>query len=154
MTIRESPLQCQFSAWTWNPPGREEKRGKCKDENIQIHTTGKKTNVIIFPFPPLVQNKNSPPTSLSCLVIIFGGRTRYLRSGLEPMHIQPATTGTVWCFLCTAPNGAVWDPTESSAQLTSAPTRPPGSSSAGPTPTPHWPCCLQTVQRRHTQREL
>lgn len=129
MTIRESPLQCQFSAWTWNPPGREEKRGECKDE------------------PQL-------PTSLSCLVIIFGGRTRHLRSGLEPRHILPATTGTVWCFLCTAPNAAVWDPTESSAQLTSAPTRPPGSSSAGPTPRPHWPCCLQTGGRRHTQREL
>lgn len=92
--------------------------------------------------------------SLSCLVLTFGGRTRYLQSGLEPRHILPGTTGTVWCFLYTEPNGAVWDPTESSAQLTSAPTWPPGSSSAGPTPRPHWPCYLQTGQHRHTQKEL
>lgn len=144
MTIRKSPLQCQFSAWTWNPPSREE-----REESVKM-----KTNVQILPFPPLVQNQNSPPTSLRCLVIIFGGRTHYLQSGLEPRHILPATTGTVWCFLCTAPNGAVWDPTESSAQLTSAPTRPPGSSSAGPTPRPHWPCCLQTRERRHTKRTV
>lgn len=73
---------------------------------------------------------------------------RYLQLGLEQRHIPPGTTGTACRFLCTAPNGAVWGPTESSAQLTSAPAPPASSSSAGPKPTPQWPCCLQAERQR------
>lgn len=93
----------------------------------------------ILSFPATTLHQKSAPR----LEHYTPAAPRYLQSGPEPRHIPPGTTGTAWSFLCTAPSGSVWGPTGSSAQLPSAPAPPPGSSSAGPTPTPRWPCCLQ-----------
>lgn len=72
----------------------------------------------------------------------------YLQWGLERRRNLPGSTDTDGCCLCTVPAGAVGGPTESTAQLMSAPARPPGSSSACPKSRQQWPCCLQSKNRR------
>lgn len=68
---------------------------------------------------------------------------RYLQWGLAQRRNLPGSRDTGGCCLCTEPAGGVGGPTESNAQLMSAPARPPDSSSACPKPRQHWPCCLQ-----------
>lgn len=72
----------------------------------------------------------------------------YLRWGLAQRRSLPGSTDKVGRCLCTEPAGGAGGPTGSIARLMSAPARPPGSSSACPTPRRHWPCCLQSENRR------
>lgn len=130
MTIRVSPLQCQLRAWTWNPPDGKDRRAMCHHEDIERRDP---------PQAPagMCLGWSQPHTRGAC----------YLRRGLARRRILPGSRDRVGCCPCTEPAGGGGGPTESNAQLMSAPARPPDSSSACPRPRRHWPCCLQSKNR-------
>lgn len=130
MAIRAPPLQCQFSAWTWNPPDSKERRAKYQDEDIYRGDLSRAVAGMSLGW-------SHPHTTAAC----------YLHWGLAQRRNLPGSTDTGGCCPCTEPTGDVGGPTESNAQLMSAPARPPGSSSACPKPRRHWPCCLQSKNR-------